>query len=92
MEPIIFISHSSKNAEIADILRDFLVGAGIPNNYIFCSSLPGNDVRYTIPAEVKAKLGRSTVSIAILSNEYYNTCTVLMRPVLYGLWTKYLPL
>ena len=44
MEPIIFISHSSKNAEIADILRDFLVGAGIPNNYIFCSSLPGNDV------------------------------------------------
>lgn len=73
MEPIIFISHSSKNAEIADILRDFLVGAGIPNNYIFCSSLPGNDVRYTIPAEVKAKLGRSTVSIAILSNEYYNS-------------------
>ena len=73
MEPIIFISHSSKNAEIADMLRDFLVGAGIPNNYIFCSSLPGNDVRYTIPAEVKAKLGRSTVSIAILSNEYYNS-------------------
>ena len=73
MEPVIFISHSSKNARIADILRDFLVNSGIPNDYFFCSSLPGNDVRHVIAKEVKAKLANSAINIAILSSEYYNS-------------------
>ena len=73
MAPIIFISHRTVDGPIADMLRDFLVGAGIPNEYIFCSSLPGNDVKHNIPREVKDKILHSSVNIAILSNEYYES-------------------
>lgn len=52
MTPIIFISHRSTDAEVADILKDYLVTTGIPNDYVFCSSLPGNDVNSVISREV----------------------------------------
>lgn len=54
MNPCIFLSHRSTDKEIADMLRDFLVGVGIPNELIFCSSLPGNDVVQRIALEVKS--------------------------------------
>ena len=77
MTPIIFISHRSIDAEIADMLKDYLVTTGIPNNYIFCSSLPGNDVNRVISREVKEKIANSSVNIAILSSSYYESayCT-----------------
>ena len=73
MTPIIFISHRSIDAEIADMLKDYLVTTGIPNEYIFCSSLPGNDVNSVISREVKEKIANSSVNIAILSNSYYES-------------------
>ena len=73
MTPIIFISHRTIDGPVADMLRDFLVGAGIPNECIFCSSLPGNDVKYNISREVKEKILHSTVNVAILSDEYYES-------------------
>lgn len=77
MNPIIFISHRSIDVEIADMLKDYFVMTGIPNDYIFCSSLPGNDVSSVISREVKEKLSNSSVNIAILSNSYYESayCT-----------------
>lgn len=77
MIPIIFISHRSTDAEVADMLRDYLVATGIPNEYIFCSSLPGNDVAQSISREVKEKIANSTVNIAILSEEYYKSAYCL---------------
>lgn len=77
MKPIIFISHRSTDAEVADMLRDYLVATGIPNEYIFCSSLPGNDVAQSISREVKEKIANSTVNIAILSEEYYKSAYCL---------------
>lgn len=73
MTPIIFISHRSIDAEVADMLKDYLVTTGIPNDYIFCSSLPGNDVNNVISREVKEKIANSSVNIAILSNSYYES-------------------
>ena len=73
MTPIIFISHRTIDAEIADMLKDYLVTTGIPNNYIFCSSLPGNDVNSVISREVKEKIANSSVNIAILSSSYYES-------------------
>jgi len=73
MTPIIFISHRSIDAEIADMLKDYLVTTGIPNEYIFCSSLPGNDVSSVISREVKERIANSSVNIAILSNSYYES-------------------
>ena len=73
MSPVIFISHRTVDGYVADMLRDFLVGAGVPNEYIFCSSLPGNDVKYTISREVKESIAFSTINIAILSKDYYDS-------------------
>ena len=69
----IFISHRSTDKAIADMLFDFLVGSGIPRDTVFCSSLPGNDVKEKISVEVKAALRSSAVNIAILSADYYNS-------------------
>lgn len=48
---IIFISHRSIDKNFADILVDFLCGTGIPKDRIFCSSLPGNDVKEKYPTK-----------------------------------------
>ena len=77
MQPVIFISHRSIDADVADMLKDYLVETGIPNEYIFCSSLPGNDVRQQISVEVKQKMKNSTVNIAILSMDYYKSAYCL---------------
>jgi hypothetical protein len=68
---LVFISHRSTDMKIADMILDFLVGTGIPRDQIFCSSLPGNDVREKISTEVKMNIRQSAVNISILSNEYY---------------------
>lgn len=77
MQPVIFISHRSIDADVADMLKDYLVETGLPNEYIFCSSLPGNDVRQQISVEVKQKMKNSTVNIAILSMDYYKSAYCL---------------
>ena len=74
---VIFISHRTEDSDIADILRDYLVSIGIPQEYIFVSSLPGNDVKYIISKEVKEKIANSSVNIAILSKSYYESAYCL---------------
>lgn len=73
MTPVIFISHRTVDAEVGDMLRDYFIAMGIPNEFIFCSSLPGNDVTSVISREVKEKITCSTVNIAILSHDYYES-------------------
>lgn len=73
----IFISHRSTDAEVADMIKDFLVATGIPNDKVFCSSLPGNDVKFRISAEVKKRLQESIVNILILSKDYYESAYCL---------------
>lgn len=73
----VFISHRSSNKAVADMLKDFLVTTGIPNNKIFCSSLPGNDIERQISSEVKKQLQVSAVNILILSKEYYESAYCL---------------
>lgn len=73
----IFISHRSTDAPIANALFDFFIAAGIQREKIFCSSLPGNDVKEKISVEVKDTLKNSCLNIAILSNEYYKSAYCL---------------
>ena len=75
--PTVFISHRSIDKEVADMLLDFLVGVGIPGNFIFCSSLPGNDIREKISQEVRTALRASVVNIVMLSSEYYQSAYCL---------------
>ena len=74
---IIFISHQSADKAVADILADFFKNLDIPSATIFCSSLPGNDVKEVISSEVKMALKNSAVNIAILSRNYYKSAYCL---------------
>ena len=69
----IFISHRSTDKEVADLLEIFLTKCGISTEHIFCTSLPGNDIKEKIPPEVKEALKNSVVNIAILSQAYYES-------------------
>lgn len=75
--PRIFISHRSKDKEIADMILDFLIGTGISRDHVFCSSLPGNDIKEKISVEVKDALKNSVVNILVLSNDYYQSAYCL---------------
>lgn len=77
MRDSIFISHRTTDATVAEMIKDFLVSTGIPNNKIFCSSLPGNDVGEKISPEVKDHLKKATINILILSNDYYKSAYCL---------------
>ena len=77
MNPVIFISHRSTDKEVADMLVGFLSATGISRYKIFCSSLPGNDINEKISDEVKTALKNSSVNIAILSYDYYQSAYCL---------------
>ena len=74
---MVFISHRSTDKEIADLLFDFLIATGIDKRNVFCSSLPGNDVKEKISSEVKENLQESCVNIVILSSSYYESAYCL---------------
>ena len=69
----IFISHRRTDKAIADLLESFLTSCGIPSDNIFCSSLPGNDIKEKISSEIKESLQHSSLNIVLLSNDYYNS-------------------
>lgn len=77
MRHSIFISHRSTDAVIVEMIKDFLVATGIPNEKIFCSSLPGNDVNEKISPEVKQRLKEASIIILILSNDFYHSAYCL---------------
>ncbi len=90
---MIFISHRTTDAAFADMIRDFLVGIGVHGDLIFCSSLPGNDVKEKISLEVKENLRNSCLNIVILSKSYYESAYCLNEAGI--LWyndTKVLPI
>ena len=69
----VFISHRKLDEDIAVMLFDFLIATGIPREAVFCSSLPGNDVKELISKEVRQAIQTSQVNIAILSKNYYES-------------------
>lgn len=72
-KPVIFISHRATDVDVATMIFNFLVGIGVPNDFIFCSSLPGNDPEEKISSEIKQKLKVSVLNIAILSKNYFES-------------------
>lgn len=70
---MIFISHRSTDKAIVSIFVDFLKILGVPSDSIFCSSLPGNDVKSKIDDEIRENLEKSKINIIFLSNDYYKS-------------------
>lgn len=56
---------------------EFLIAVGIPRDSVFCSSLPGNDVKEKISDEVKQAIDESEINIVLLSKDYYNSAYCL---------------
>lgn len=75
--PKVFISHRSEDKAVADMLTDFFAILGLPKKYVFCSSLPGNDVKNQISNEVKNALKQSVFNIIVLSDSYYESAYCL---------------
>lgn len=73
----IFISHRSTDKDVTDMLLDFFAATELPKNAVFCSSLPGNDVRHKISDEIKQAISDSNINIVILSNDYYQSAYCL---------------
>lgn len=73
MDKQVFISHRSIDKSFADIIETFLVKCGFESDKIFCSSLPGNDIKQGISNEIKNALKTSEVDIVILSDSYYDS-------------------
>lgn len=69
----IFISHRSIDSVVANIIKEFLVEIGVGNDDIFCSSLPGYDVKFTIGNEVYKAISQSRIDIIIYSADYYES-------------------
>lgn len=74
---IVFISHCGKDATVAEMIKDYLVRTGIPDDQIFCSSVPGNDVREQICSEVREQLKKTSICILILSEDFYKSAYCL---------------
>ena len=73
----IFISHRTCDKKVADMLCDYFVALGVNSEAVFCSSLPGNDVKEKISVEVKEALKESALNVAILSKAYYESAYCL---------------
>lgn len=76
-EGMIFISHRSTATDFVDAFVDFVKILGVPSDKIFCSSLPGNDVKYKIDSEVRRNLQLSCLNIIFLSSDYFNSAYCL---------------
>ena len=72
----VFISHRRSDESVADMIKDFLVATGIPNEKVFFS-LPGNDVNERIEDEIKEHLHNAAVILTILSRGYYKSAYCL---------------
>lgn len=71
--PVVFISHSTTDKEIADMLITFLKGIGLKQESIFSTSVSGSAVKEVIPKEIKDSFRNSVVNIAVLSDAYYKS-------------------
>lgn len=79
-EPLLFISHSSANENIAENLVQLLRTLGFNNKNLFCSSVPGYDIREgeDIYDTLASKFQNYNIFVIfLLSKEYYESAACL---------------
>lgn len=71
-DPILFISHCSRDKQIGDALREFLIGLGVPNERIIYTSHPLNKIplNKNIYEYLRDKLNHNFFMIVLWSNDY----------------------
>lgn len=66
----IFISHSTKDKALAEIVVELLAACGISKDDIFCSSYQDTAAKQQISVEIKKALSHSKLDIILFSNDY----------------------
>ncbi len=71
-EPLVFISHSSKDEIIAKAVCDFLMGIGISREDIFCSSHPLNKIpiQESSYEYIRSKINQNTLMLFLWSDNF----------------------
>ena len=69
----VFISHSSKDKELAEYLVNFLINIGVDRNKIFFSSISEMGVSKSIRQDIKEALHSSKFYFIIMSNNYLSS-------------------
>lgn len=79
-QPLLFISHSSADEEIASALVTMLRTLGFKKSNLFCSSVPGYDIaegEYIYETLASKFIDYNIYVIFILSENYYNSAACL---------------
>lgn len=79
-EPLLFISHSSANEDIAESLVQLLRTLGFNNRNLFCSSVPGYDIKEgeDIYDTLASKFQEYDIYVIfLLSSDYYQSAACL---------------
>lgn len=68
----IFISHSSRNVDVAVQLQSFLVNMGVERNDVFCSSIPGQGIEdgEQINTTIFQKIDTASQIIFLISQDF----------------------
>jgi hypothetical protein len=66
----VFISHSTKDKAIIDLLVRYFLNIGLNNNQIFCSSSPGHGVQSEISKDIYNAIDNSNVAILYISRNF----------------------
>lgn len=69
----VFISHNSKDKELAIFLVDFLIGLGISKEKIFFTSLTETGVDKSIRKDIKEALQTSKYFFIVVSDNYFHS-------------------
>jgi hypothetical protein len=74
-EKKVFISHSSKNKEIADAISVYLTQIGVKNENIFCSSIVSQGVRNgeSLNSAIARAIKQSSLLIFLISYDFVNS-------------------
>ena len=73
--PKLFISHSSKDADIVEELIDMVEAIGLTSKEIFCTSIEGYGINLgeNFLSRLKEELSSNTIVIFVLSNNFYES-------------------
>lgn len=75
-QPKIFISHSQRDMQIVEKFVDLLSYIGLDNNCLFCSSIPGYNIKQEkgdIYEYIRNEFNNNLFVIFMLSDNYYNS-------------------
>jgi hypothetical protein len=82
----VLISHAHADVGVVTALAKLLINSGLPQEDIYCTSLPSHGVHVGVDFErdIRSKIRSANVIIALLSERYYSSATACSTSGLHG--------